>query len=349
MTSPRRSTMLVLLAIALTVAGCRDARGAPQRETAVIEPIPVRVVPVQHRSGSAPITAIGTIASREEVTLAFKLSGPIATIHVREGDQVRAGQVLARLDLREIDAQVAKAGSALAKAERDHRRAQRLHADSVATRAQLDDAETAVDVARADLRVAAVNRRFAVIMAAAPGIVLRRFAEPGQVVAAGSPILAVANAASGTVLRAGLADRDVLRVRPGDRAVVRLDAMPGRVVQGTVRQIAGGAGIGGTYLVEVLLDGATGLASGMVGRLEIVPSRGDQEVLVPVEAIVEADGDRASVFTVDGTGRARRLRVQLAGLRGADVAISSGLDGVTTVVTDGAAYLDDGLPVRRAP
>ena len=82
-------------------------------------PLPSGVAPVTDDSAAQPVTATGVVALRDEIALSFKIGGVVSQVLVREGESVRAGQLLATLDLREIDAQVSKAQSAATKAERD--------------------------------------------------------------------------------------------------------------------------------------------------------------------------------------------------------------------------------------
>ena len=71
---------------------------------------------------------------------------------------------------------------------------------------------------------------------------------------------------------------------------------------------------------------------------------------VPIEAVLEADGERATVYALAADGRtARRVPVRVGAIRGGRVAVSEGLDGVARVVTRGAAYLGDGVPVEVVP
>ncbi len=310
-------------------------------------PRPVRVAALADTVVARPVTGAGTLANRDEVPLAFKVGGVVARVLVDAGDRVQPGQLLATLEPREIDAGVSKARSALEKAERDLARAERLFADSVVTLAQLQDARTGRDVARADLDAATFNQRYARIEAPAAGTILRRSAAPGALVAAGTPVFVLGSAARGTVFRVELADRDRVRVRRGAPAAVTLDAYPDRRFTGTVIELAAAPTPGtGTYAVEVALPGAADLATGLVGRAEISATGTDQVRLVPVEAVVEADGDRAVVFVLDGDDRARRLEVAVAFVDGRQVAVHGALDGARAVVTDGAAWLDDGEKVR---
>jgi multidrug efflux system membrane fusion protein len=341
------------LGLATVAAACGDADARGRNvaaTTAVTNAIAVRVAPITEDSAAQPVTATGVIGLRDEIALSFKIGGVVSQVLAREGESVPAGQLLATLDLREIDAQVAKAQSAAAKAERDLARVSRLQADSVATRQQLEDATTAAEVARADLQTAMVNRQYARIVAPASAVVLHRAAEPGELVSVGSSVLTLGSRSSGTVARVALPDRDVVRVRLGDPAVVRVDAKPGEALSGRVRQIAAASDPRtGTYAVEIAIDRPDGLSSGMIGRVEIVAHGAEHLRTVPIESLLEADGDRATLFALGPDGKAKRVSVEVAFVRGDRAAVRGALQGIGRVVTDGAAYLDDGVSVRVTP
>ncbi|HEX6371205.1 MAG TPA: efflux RND transporter periplasmic adaptor subunit [Longimicrobium sp.] len=342
--------MMIVGAAMLPLAACgrNAAAEAPRGPDAVA----VRTAPVTREWVTRPVEATGTLHSKDEINLSFKIGGIVARVLVAEGQQVRRGQPLAMLDLREIDAQVSTARSGVDKAQRDLERAEALYADSVATLAQVQDARTGADVARSGLQAAAFNRRYATIVAPADGVVLRRLAEGGELVAPGAPIVVLGSSERGQVLRVGVADRDAVRLKPGDAATVRFDAFPGEDFAGSVREVAPAADLmTGTYQVEVSVSGGgKPLSSGLVGRVEMRPAAGAQMALVPIQAILEADGDAATVYTLAADGRtAKRLPVTVGFIAGERVAVSGGLDGVASVVTDGAAYLGDGAAVRVVP
>ncbi len=345
-----RIALLPLSFAALTLAAAACARGGAE-PAPVKQAVAVRTAAVTTERLAPLVVATGVLGAKEEIPLSFKIGGVVSRVLVDEGRAVRAGDTLAVLDLREIDAGVARARSAADKADRDLARARRLYADSVATLEQLQNAGTGASVAHAELESAAFNRRYAVIVAPSAGTILRRGAEAGQLVASGAPVVVLASRSRGAVLRAGLSDRDVVRVRPGDRAAVRFDALPDRVFGATVSEIAAAADPGtGTYRVELAVPGAADLASGLVGAVEIHPSAARSTPVIPVEALLEADGTRATVFALAEDGRhATRRAVSIGFLAGDRVAISAGLEGVRTVITDGAAYLDDGVAVTVRP
>lgn len=351
--------MLLTLGAAGVISGCR--RDTAARTAAVIDTaVPVRVAQLSSNAIADPgvIAVTGTLAGKEEVALAFKVGGVIARIAVDAGQSVRAGQVLAALRPTEIAAQVATAQEGRRKAERDLARVTRLYADSVATLEQLQDARTAREVAGNAVRIAEFNAEYAVIRAPDDGIVLSRLAEPGQVVEPGRVVLNVRRNARGMVVRIGLPDRDAVRVQRGDSALVAFDAIDGRTFRGRVTQRAAAATTGsGDYAVEVTLaDAGTALPSGLVANVLLYPRARTAspiagQVLVPLDALVDADADSAAVFVLRADGRSvgrRPLKLTdvVDALRTAQVPIVSGLTGSETVVTSGMSRLIDGSTVR---
>lgn len=353
--SIRRAIVSVALtAGAVVQAACgHPAQAAP---AAANSGVPVRVARVT-RAGQATITGTGTLGAKDEIPLAFKIGGVVARVVVDEGSRVRAGQPLATLDLREIDAAVAKARAGAEKARRDAARVEGLYHDSVATLVQWQDAETARDAAEADLRGARVNREYAVIVAPTDGVVLRRMVNAGAQVAPGTPVVLLGSAARGAVIRVGLADRDAVRVREGDAATVTFDALPGREFAGRVRQVGASADARtGTYTVEVTVPGGDSLPSGLVGHVQITArpaggrAAGDGDVAaIPAEALVQGGERSGVVFAFDpAEHRALRREVALVGVNGERVLVR-GLGGATQVITAGAAWLEDSARVEVKP
>ena len=337
--------LVLVLPASIAISGC--GRSAADLAPAAA-PVPVRIADVPHESIAPPILGTGLLAPKDEITLGFKIGGVVARVAVDEGDAVRKGDILASLELREIDAGVSRARASAEKAERDLARAQRLFADSVATREQVQDAETAAEVARAGREAAEFDRRYAVITSPADGVVLRRWSEPGELVAPGDAVLQVGGRSRGSVVRVALADRDVARVSVGDPATVRFDVRASEPVTGTVRRIAAAADPAtGTFRVEIEVPQAGRLTAGLVADVEIRPVADGPLPVIPVDAMLEADADSATVFAfAAAAGRAERRAIRIAFLTGDRVAVASGLDGVTQVVTAGASRLSDGDPVE---
>lgn len=338
---------VVLAASMTTLVAC--TKPAPQPELPVATP--VSIVSVSHDSIVQPVVATGTFGPRDEVPLAFKIGGVVARVLVDEGAGVRRGQVLATLDLREIEAAVAKARVVVDKAQRDQARLERLYADSVATLAQMQDATSAADAARADLTSALVNREYATIVAPGSGVVLTRQVTAGSTTGPGVTILTLGSNERGRVMRVGLPDRDVFRMKQGDRAVAQFDAVPGKTFNGRVTLLGRSADARtGTYVAEVALDAADMLPAGLVGRVTLSPRSGALATLVPIDALVEANEDSAVIYTasLDKSPIAERHAVRILFLSGDRVAVrtDASAGALSRVITRGAQYLAADMPVR---
>lgn len=346
---PRPHRPLAALAALLAATACApDGRASPAEQEAAV---PVRTAPVDLGPVERPIRAAGTVAAKDEWDLAFQVGGRLAQVTVHEGERVRRGQVLARLDVTELAAGVTQARAALTKAERDRARARTLAASGAIARAESDDAETAADVARARLEAAAFTLRHATLAAPDDGWVDQRLAEPGEVVSPGRPVLHVSGRSRGFVVRASLPERDVLGLAPGEAATVRLDAAPGQAIPGTVAELGRSAARGtGTYPVEIRLDAASAppnLLAGLTAKVEIARSVA-AAAAVPLAAVQEGDGERGVVFVAEGD-RARRVPVRIAFLQDGRAVLAAGLEGAERVITEGAARLADGAKIRAVP
>ncbi|AMN48311.1 RND transporter [Steroidobacter denitrificans] len=343
--------MPVIVGVVLSLSGC--GRDATLNDAA--ESTPVRVVLAATGPATATIRSHGLIANRDQVRLAFKISGIVREITVVEGAQVRRGQKLAVLEQTEIDAQVEQARQEHDKAQRDLNRGKRLHADQVISLEQLQDLRTRAAIARAALKTARFNRTHAVIVAPRDGTILHKLAEEREMVSAGEPVLILGTQDEGYIVNAGLADREIVQVKYGDVAQVRLDALPEALLTGTVTQIAAAADpSGGLFRIEVsLAPNELPLRSGMVARLAIVPSsaHAGERVYVPIGAIIEGRGHDAHVFVLEpgekntAGAQAHRRKVRIAFIEGEEVALADGLSAGEHVITDGAAYLEDGAAV----
>jgi multidrug efflux pump subunit AcrA (membrane-fusion protein) len=184
------------------------------------------------------------------------------------------------------------------------------------------------------------------------GKILKRFAEANELVSPGTPVLLMRNAQDGWVLKAGLADRDVVRIAIGDAARFTFDAYPNQPFSATVSEISGTASpMTWTYEVELRVkpaEGATFL-SGLIAKAEILPSKKFHVSLVPIESLVEADGMYGNVYIIAPSKVAKKIGISIAFIHGSHAAITSGLEGINEVITDGAAYLSDGATIKIVP
>ena len=358
MTRAVRTTVITTVAatVVALLAGC----GAKQSDSSATAsppeapPAAVRAEPVASDAVAHQTRDVGTLAPRDEVRLAFKVGGVVERVLVDAGDTVRKGQLLAELKQAEVDAAVVQATEAAEKARRDLERGRKLRADEVATEEQVENLTTAYNVALANLRTARFNAQYARIEAPADGVVFERLVEGGELVQPGQPVVVVGATGSGWVVRIGLADRDAMRIEPGTTAEVTFDAYPGRVFEGRVTRVGAAADrYTGTFEVEIeVAPNGARFARGLVAKVtlplaEIRDVAADAAV-VPVAALVAADGPRATVFVLYRTrGVAQRKVVTIGPMLGEHVVVTAGLEVGEPIIVDGAAWLTDGRAVRE--
>jgi len=335
--------IVAVVALAALFTGC--SKGDPPEAP---RPTPVRVAHASQGPAVPPIDTNGIVVNKDEMRLSFKMGGVVRRIHVQEGDAVKRGQRLAEIELTEVDAQVEQARQMAEKATRDLERGENLYADQVISLEQLQDLRTQSAMAAAQFNSAQFNLGYSVITAPRDGVVLRKLVEERELVPPGTPVLVFGESARGYVVRAALADREIVNVKQGDKGEIRMDAFPGQAMTGTVIEVASAADPkSGMFPVEVRFDTPPPrLVSGLVARLRLEPETAAPRLTyVPMAALVEGEGDRASVFVLDG-GKAQKRDVRVAFITADAIALESGLAAGESVITDGALYLENGEAVE---
>ncbi|GAB4028302.1 efflux RND transporter periplasmic adaptor subunit [Spirosoma koreense] len=337
----------VLLAAALWSCGSKAGQGSAEKpaEGPDESVVSVKLAPVSTVVRAEPVVASGLVSSAQEARLSFKVSGIINQMLVEEGQPVRKGQLLATLDLTEINAQVSQAQLANEKAERDLGRVKSLYADTAATLEQLQNATTGMNVARQNLTIAQFNKNYAQIRSTVDGTVTRKMVNAGEFISPGASVYQISsNRQSDWVVRVGVSDKDWARLRLGNRASITLEAYPGRTFTGTVSELAQAADpVNKLYEVEVRINpGSVKFAPGLFAKVSLTPAQSRSYSLVPVEAIVEGNGKEGFVYVLaDDRKHVRKTPVQVGFLDNDKVLLTNGLSGIRDVVTAGSAFLTE--------
>ena len=339
------SFSFMLLAGVILLSACHSAK---QEDTSSNpDVIPVKTIALQHEAVSPAIPVAGKFTTDDETMLSFKTGGVIRKMMVDEGDFVHSGQVLATLDLTEINAMVQQAELGLEKARRDFERAERLFRDSVATREQYENARTGLDVANQQVAAARFNSQYSVIRANADGYVLMKQAQEGQLVGPGQPVLQVNGAGKGNwIFKAGISDRDRQYIATGDKATLKNDA--GQQLTATViRRSEGIDPYSGTFTVYLEVEGhPQGMASGLFGKGEIYSSGRVQAWRIPYSAILDGDQQEGYVFITNDEHKAEKRKVTIYAINAGEALITEGLEQANSLIVSGNAYLTDQSLIR---
>lgn len=300
------------------------------------------------------VTLPGSLRANQQVTLHAKVSGYLKSILVDKGDSVKAGQLLAELDLPELAAERAKhdAEVRLAKSEADRIKAAQAKAPDLITPQAADQAAARLAMAQAALKQTDSLLRYGRITAPFAGVVVQRFVDPGAFVpaatAGGNPAAAAVVAlADYSVVRAMIAVPEVeaARVQAGQPVVVTTDALPGRTFRGTVSRHAGALDERTrTLSVEADLPNPDGaLRPGMYLSARVGVELHRNALLVPAAALVREKA--AGFLFLLAEGKASRVAVKYGFNDGTSVEILEGIAENSRVIIPGKATLTAGQSV----
>jgi len=341
----KATVKILAIAIPLVVlSACSDKKQIVENDNAV----KVQTAFVTEKEVIDPVHSVGKVYPKAEAKLGFKTGGIIKDVLVDEGQVVRKGQVLAVLNLSEIEANRNQASLGFEKAKRDYKRAQNLYKDSVATLEQLENAHTQLEYAKSTLEIADFNLKYSRIVAPENGKILKRLAERSEVIAPGYPVFLFGSNADDWVVRASIPEVEIMKLNIGDNANVVLDAYPERTIQAEITEIGTFADpYTGTYEIELTIANRdVKLASGLFARFDIFPSKSETYDVVPVNALVEANVNEGYVYKVDKNNGVAREKVSIFDVHDDMLYVRSALQAGDEVVTDGASYINSNSKIK---
>ncbi len=316
-----------------------NGAGKPKPDDA----IPVEVAAVRKDNIAANFSGTAALEPKGEAQVVAKTSGVAMRVFVEEGQSVRAGQTLVKLDDARMRLQVQQASAQVEKLSRDYARAQQLAAERLIATADLDRIRFDLANARSALNMARLELSYTNVVAPISGVVASRSIKTGNFVQISSPIMRIV---SGRELEAVLnvPESEKSKMRSGLPVIMHVDALPAYTFNGQVTRIAPVIDSGsGTFRVVSTFSGGTGLEAGMFGRLDIAYDEKADALLAPRAALLEGEQNTA-VFVVRG-GKAVRVPVQTGYTQNDQIEIRSGLQLGDQVITAGKAAVRDGAKV----
>jgi membrane fusion protein, multidrug efflux system len=340
---------LLAIVVAASVAGCSaNGEAATDKKTpgqADEAAIPVEVVAPVRGEVLATYTGTATLEAEADAEVVAKVSAEVRRLAVEEGDTVRAGQLLALLDDRQLRLQAAQTRAAFAKAERDYKRKVELHQKGLVAAGAFESLKYDLENLRAAYDLAQLSLSYTEIRAPFAGIVSARRIKLGQMVQLGDRLFRVTDP---TPLKASffVPERELQRLKIGQPATVQLDALGGQTFPAIVSLVSPTIdATTATFKVTLEVNDKAGVVKpGMFARVGIVFERRANALTIPRAATLESDG-ATTVFVV-AEGKANERTVTLGLSNGAHVEIASGLAAEEKVVVVGQNGLKDGNAVR---
>ena len=337
---------IVLLSAAALLAGCKgggDAQ-AKEGEDKGPEAIPVEVERVARRAIAASYANTATLEPRAESQVVAKTSGVALEVMAEEGQTVRAGQPLVRLDADRARLQAAQSGAQLRKLEANYARARQLEAQQMVSANDLDQLRFDVENARAVNRLADLELSYTTVVAPISGVIASRDIKPGNFVQINSPIFRIVDS-SRLEATLNVPEREIAKLKPGQGVELTADALPGKRFAGTVDRVSPVVDTGtGTFRVVAAFAGDGELQPGMFTRLSINYDQRADALVIPRVALLEDGGEPALYVVRDGT--ASRVVVKLGYADGGWIEVREGLKEGDAVVIAGKAALREGSAVQ---
>lgn len=337
--------LVTLLAATLIISGCNKEIKAENNSN---EAVAVKLHNIKKVNYSFPIKSSGRVTSSSEAKLSFKTGGIVEHIYVTEGQYVKKGQIIAKLNLSEITARVNQAKKSLEKTERDFNRIVNLYKEKVATLEQKQNLQTALDIAKDNYEIAKFNLKHSSITAPSNGKILKKFVEPNELVNAGTPIIYFGQSTNNWKIKVALSDVDLVKVNLNDSVDIKVDAYPNKTFKGKVSEIGQSANpLNGTFEIEIKIEDEKNLlVSGFIARVKIIPSESCRVAIVPIQSLVEANEKEACIFVPDNNKhKVIKKSVKISHLLQNEVVLFNTLDEFDEVVSVGAEYLKNGSQI----
>jgi len=355
-----RLCLLSLLSTTLLLSACKGGDGAGEegskdeakaedgkdgkQDKDKVESVPVEIAVATRRPISASYTGTANLEAPGEAQVVAKTSGVVLQMLAEEGDAVRAGQVLARIDPEKTRLEVQRQQATVNKLANNYRRSQELLAQKLVSTEASDQIRYDLESARASLELTKLELSYTNITAPISGVIAQRMVKPGNLVGLNAPVFRIVdNSRLEAVLN--VPERELGKLRVGMPVRMGVDALTGRSFEGSIDRLSPVVDAGsGTFRVVCTFKGGENLSPGMFGRIAIIYDQRDNALTVPRTALLEGEGETA-VYVVR-ENKAVRVPVQVGFINGEIAEIVSGLREGERTITAGKVAVRDGTLVE---
>jgi RND family efflux transporter MFP subunit len=333
----------VSLALVFISTGC--GRKGENADNKTLPAVAVQTQVAGNSEHVATEETVGTVRARLHAVIEAKVSGKIDRMLVVPGQRVPAGELLATVDAREIQAQYDQAVAVRQQAESDLKRATDLFHQNILSPSEFDAAQSRFHVADAAAAAAKTLLDYTHVTAPFDGVITRKDADVGDLAVPGKPLLEMEDARN-LRLEADVSEALMDRIALGDKLSVRIGVLETNL-EGVVSEIAPSADPNSrTFQVKLDLPAVPGLRAGQFGRAA-VPVGKTSALCVPASAVVRR-GQMELVF-IAVNGHAQMRIVKTGKHVGDEVELVSGVDPGELVVVNGSGNLVDGQAVVVNP
>ena len=339
--------ILVFFVVGMSLVGCERSESGVQSQnsrnnTPVVR---VSVMEVQPSPMRDVLILPGETEAWQDVRVAADMAGQVEWIGPREGDLVKKGDLMVKVDVSGLKAALDRAQAAFALAEELYQRRQQLYDGKLIAKEDLDRSMTERTLALGNLRQAKVEYERGFTRAPIDGVVNYLFADQGEFVDRGKPLLDLVNVDK-IKIHVNVPELDVRYLKTGQTTLVRVDAFADRQMTGTVDFVAYKADPATkTFLVRVLVDNqGHEIRPGMIARVAFLRRVIPDALSTPLFALVDKGGERLLFVEKDGVAHARN--VSLGIIEGDRIQITKGLEVGDQLIVQGQTEVEEGMRVN---
>lgn len=306
--------------------------------------VPVEVTAVERRDIAAFLDTNGVLEAETEVDIVARTSGPIVELAVEEGQLVRKGQLLARIDDRELRSRAEVSRVAHDEAKLAHDRAKNLFEQGLISSEEFEQARSRLETTAAQLESDRLQLAYTRVEAPFAGRVVVRYVNYAEQVSANTPLFRLSDFTP-LLCPIQVPERELRRIVVGQPAYLTVEAWPGERFEARVQRIRPVVDAEtGTVRVTLEIDAQGRLSPGMFARVFLQTETRQGALVVPKTALaLESVGD--TVYVAED-GVAHRREVSLGFREGDSVEVLSGLEEGERVVVVGQQSLSDGTPIQ---
>lgn len=338
-------SVLLLAVLLFSVTACSDG---PENDSEADAPS-ITSSEAEYRDLSISFTISSEVIPYKRVYVASRMTGLIEEVHYEEGDRVNQGDLMARIDVRQEQAELRRANATLVEAEDVYYRTSQLYERDAATRAELLEAERNLEQAKSDVELLELRIEFGEIKAPADAVVTSRLIEVGNNVSANERVFSIADLDL-LVVRPGVSEMNLSGLDKGQHVDLKFDVYPDRVFQGTIRRIFPDADPETRlFTVEVEIhqeEDKPTIRPGYLVRSVFTADERSHVLSVPSEAVVERENSHFLFVLNDAEDQVELREIEIGVQRDGYAEIQTGLDEGEKVAAANLDALDDGSAVN---
>ncbi|NUO79189.1 efflux RND transporter periplasmic adaptor subunit [candidate division KSB1 bacterium] len=340
----KKSFIIAIIALAvLGLVAYRIIANRPAAQAARSQNLPlVRIEKPLRETVVHKLQLSGDVAAIQQAAIFARVNGNLERVLVDIGASVRRKQLLAVIDSTELHQQAQQAAATFFNAQVKHQRMEKLLAQDLVSKEDVDDAEATMKVAAANYEAARTRLSYARITAPFAGYITKRFLDPGAVVNSGNGTLFMLMDLDSVKIVVNVLEKDTPRLAKVKQAWVTVDAYPDKQYEGVVARNSEALDLATrTLAVEVDVPNKDRtLKPGMFAKVTLIIDERQEALTLPTQAILK--DDRGSyVFAVENHG-AKRIPISIGAEQNARTEIVSGLAGEEDIITIGQQFVKEG-------